>query len=68
MMRDRQRKKGRKKEIVPSVNAMKVNGRRDEESDAAVSPVQYVGQTTIIVQRFLVYIIPHLIDREKPPH
>lgn len=67
-MRDRQRKKGRKKGIVLSVNVMKVNGRRDEESDAAVSPVQYVGQTTIIVQRFLVYIIPHLIDREKPPH
>jgi len=39
----------------PVGDAMKANGRRDEENDAAVSLVQYVGQTTIIVRRFLVY-------------
>lgn len=45
----------REKKSVSSANAMEANERRDEENDAAASPVQYVGQTTIIVRRFLVY-------------
>lgn len=50
----RQTERQRKKSVL-SANAMKANERRDEENDAAASPVQYVGQTTIIVRRFLVY-------------